>query len=170
MTMARAPFLRRLRHRDEGTAGAEMALVLPMLLALMFGGLEGAHFFWTEHVVIKAVRDGARYAGRQSFASYDCGAGTVASAKETAIQNLTRTGTPDGTGAAKVRGWTSNNTVTVTVSCIEDAGGAITDEDGRVIVVRVGANVAYPSLFATLGFATGGLSLPATSQTVVMGL
>ena len=50
-----------------------MALVVPLMLTLMFGGLEGAYYLWNEHIAIKAVRDGARFASRQPFTKYDCG-------------------------------------------------------------------------------------------------
>ena len=50
-----------------------MALVLPMLFALMFTTFEGGAYMWTEHKVVKGVRDGARYAARLPFDYYDCG-------------------------------------------------------------------------------------------------
>ena len=48
-----------------GAAAAEMAMVLPLLLALMFGVTELGRYFWSEHVLLKGVwqcnrRDGGR--------------------------------------------------------------------------------------------------------------
>ena len=69
--------MRRLRHLSSdsrASVAVEMALVVPLLITLMFGGLEGAYYLWNEHIAIKAVRDGARFASRQPFTKYDCGA------------------------------------------------------------------------------------------------
>ncbi len=89
----------RLRTDETGAAAAEMALVTPLLLIIMFGALESGKFFWDEHIVVKAVRDGARFAGRQKFADMACDGEP---ANEEAIKNLTRLGTPvdSGTGHA----------------------------------------------------------------------
>ena len=59
----------RLWTDRRGSAAAEMAMVAPLLIGIMFGSLQMGKFFWDEHQVLKAVRDGARYAARQSFAS-----------------------------------------------------------------------------------------------------
>ena len=41
--------------RDErGSPSAEFALILPALVALMFGSFEAGNFFWTQHKLIKA--------------------------------------------------------------------------------------------------------------------
>ena len=86
------PFLRNSR----GAAGAEMALLLPLLTVILFGGMETGHFFWTEHQVLKAVRDGSRFAARHEFSLFDCDAGTIDSDLVTDVQKLTRTGFIDG--------------------------------------------------------------------------
>ena len=57
--------VRRLAADRAGSAAAEMALVLPLLLVIMFGTFELGHFFYSEHIVQKAVRDAARYASRR---------------------------------------------------------------------------------------------------------
>jgi hypothetical protein len=51
-------------------AAAEMALVMPLLLTILFSLVEAGNYFYTEHVLVKAVRDGARYAGRQDFSFF----------------------------------------------------------------------------------------------------
>ena len=99
----------------KGSAAAEMALVMPLLLALGFGCFELGNYFWNNHIVGKAVRDGARYAARQPFVKLGCGPGVTDAATETNIKNVTRTGTIAG-GNARVRGW-DNSEVTVTVEC-----------------------------------------------------
>ncbi len=52
--------LRRLMGSNGGAAAAEMALVTPLLLIIMAGGLEVGNYFMDEHRLVKAVRDGAR--------------------------------------------------------------------------------------------------------------
>ncbi|MBU0554445.1 MAG: pilus assembly protein [Alphaproteobacteria bacterium] len=152
-----------------GVAAAEMAMVTPLLMVIMFGIFEAGNFFWNEHIVVKAVRDGARFAGRQSFADYSCAAVTN-SGVETSIKNLTRTGDAAGSGDARVSGWI-NDQVTVSVSC---SGGTTTGiYTGRASgapVVTVSATVPYNSLFGALGFDTAGLSVSASAQSPVMGI
>ena len=52
---------------QSGSAAAELALSLPLLLILMFGSFEVGNYFLSEHVVQKAVRD-AYAAHLRSFA------------------------------------------------------------------------------------------------------
>ena len=149
-----------------GAAAAEMALVLPLLIVILFAGFEGGHFMWSEHKVVKAVRDGARYAGRQSLDA--CTAGI---ANQDNIQILTRTGTLDPTAAPVVPGWTDNSTVTVSISC--DAGtttGIYKSQASGAPRVTVSASVPYPDLFGSIGFPTDGLILNAEAEAAVMGL
>jgi Flp pilus assembly protein TadG len=54
----------------------------------MFGSFEMGRYFLDEHVVLKAVRDGARYASRQRFTNFTCPAGTVNAGIETATRNV----------------------------------------------------------------------------------
>ncbi|QGN56351.1 pilus assembly protein TadE [Novosphingobium sp. Gsoil 351] len=163
-------------RNTSGAAAAEMALMLPMLITLMFGGMEGAYFFWAEHRVVKAVRDGARYAGRQSVDQYTCtGGGSIVQATKDRILKLTRTGTLDGTGTPLLPNWgdtaTSDTTVSVT-GCDTTSKGLFGDGvTGPVrVTVTVSADVPYTSLFILLGFPAGTLRLRASEQAVVMGL
>lgn len=156
-----------LRDRS-GVAAAEMVLVTPLLMIIMFGAFEAGNFFWNEHVVIKAVRDGARFAGRQSFSKYSCAAITDA-AVATQIKNLTRTGLTTG-GTARLSGWTDGQ-VSITVSC--SAGtttGIYINQVGGAPVVTVSTTVPYTPFFGTLGFDTTGLNLNASAQSAVMGI
>ena len=56
MTRALGLFL----HDTRANAAVEMALVAPLLLAILFGSVELGNYFMNEHELIKAVRDGAR--------------------------------------------------------------------------------------------------------------
>lgn len=165
-----------LLHNEQGAAGAEMALMVPLLIILMFGSFEMGHFFWSEHKIVKAVRDGSRFAARQPISQYPCTNSTITDTPlsdatlVTNIKNLTRTGTLTGTGTAKVSGW-DNTEITVTFSC---PATATTTGIYQGLVnaprVKVAATVPYPSLFGALGFNASGINLNAQAQSPVMGL
>jgi Flp pilus assembly protein TadG len=149
------------------SAAAEMALVLPILLVLMFGSVELGNYFLSEHVVQKAVRDASRYAARLPVTNFDCASGAMTDA--TPVQKLARTGDPTGT-TARLVDWTADSMTTVTVAC--DTSGTYTgiyrDFPMGVPVVTVTASVPYTSLFGTMGLG-GTLSLNATQQAAVIG-
>jgi len=50
--------------RCDGTAAVEFAVILPLFLFLILGGMDIAHKFYIEHVVTTASREGARYAAK----------------------------------------------------------------------------------------------------------
>jgi Flp pilus assembly protein TadG len=153
-----------------GAAAAEMALVAPLLIILMFGSMELGYYFYSEHVVIKAVRDGARFASREGFEKYSCPS-TIDSGVEADTKHVTRTNQVTG-GGARLPNWTSDNSVTVTLSCVDNSSatyGAIYDGLSGVPVVTVSATVPYASLFSKIGFDATNLQLSAKSQASVMG-
>jgi len=81
-----------------GSAAVEMALILPVLLALMFGSVELGNYFMNEHSLVKAVRDGARFAARQNFSTYSActgqpGGNTVSDTKNLVINGYLSGGT-----------------------------------------------------------------------------
>lgn len=149
-----------------GAAASEMALVLPLLLVLMLAGFEAGHFFYTEHKVIKAVREGARYAGRLPFNIYDCDSGSVGMADE--IREVTRTGLANGTGTNRISGF-SDEDITIELSCNGDFTQGLYTKVGSAPRVRVAATVGYPSLFGALGFTDEGTTVSAAAQAAVMG-
>ncbi|QPC98470.1 TadE/TadG family type IV pilus assembly protein [Qipengyuania soli] len=155
---------------ERGAAAGEMALLLPLLILMVFGAVEMGYYFYNQHQVVKGVRDGARFAARQSFVDINCTAGyTLPSATETAIKEVTRTGQPSG-GTTRVFGWVNSN-VTVAVNCPTTAlrTGIYRDEPNAP-VVTVSARVNFPSLFHGLGFLTNSYELYATQQAAVMGI
>ena len=164
--------LPRLVSDRTGTAAAEMALSLPILLILLFGSFELGYYFLSEHVVQKSVRDAARYAARLPMTSYpscDPVNGVTAAARED-IQKVARTGHPEGT-VARLQGWTADTMTTVTLTC--DSSGTYTgiysSFPNGVPIVTVSAAVPYPSLFGTVGLGDPGLMLNARSQSAVFG-
>jgi hypothetical protein len=150
-----------------GAAAAEMALVTPLLILLMAATFELGHYFLSEHVVQKSVRDAARYAARLPITAYP---GCVLSpAAESQIRKLARTGSPDGT-VQRLQGWTNDNMVTVQLSC---NGGLTTgiykDFPGGAPIIMVKASVDYPPLMGTMGIKLPVLKLNAASHTAGYG-
>lgn len=176
--------LRALLRDETGAAAAEMVLVLPMLVILMFGSMELGNFFLTQHAVTKQVRDGARYASRLTLAEpYSCAAGTnLATIFEDdeageKIVNVTKTGSVDGTAAGRFPAafWDACGTgepVTVSIRCVAEGTyqGIYSNLDGDIPVVTVAASVTYPSLFQTLGFDATDLCVRTESEATVAGL
>jgi Flp pilus assembly protein TadG len=158
-------------HDRRGSAAAEFALALPMMLALMFGGFEAGHFFWTEHKLVKAVRDGARFASRLPVEDLCDGATVVmTSATEDLIQNVTATGVLTD-GRSKVPGWDPND-VNVTVGCQDFVATGIytgLGEAAPMVSVSTGG-VGYPSLFGQLGFIDSTIQMNARASAAVVGI
>ncbi|MEZ5681353.1 MAG: TadE/TadG family type IV pilus assembly protein [Erythrobacter sp.] len=163
-------WLRAFLRDETGASAAELALLVPVLVLMLFSAIEMGYFFYSQHQVVKGVRDGARYASRQSFNVVNCGTGySMPAATKTAIQEVTRTGRPSG-GTARVPGWV-NADVTVTVTCPTTAvtTGIYADEPNAP-VVTVTASVDYQSLFDGVGVLTDSYDLNATQQSAAMGI
>jgi Flp pilus assembly protein TadG len=161
-----------VRDRN-GTAGVEMALVLPLLLVLMFGSFELGNYFLSEHVVDKAVRDAARYAARLPLADYSSCSVPSGEAAEQQTQRVARFGDPSGSGAARLVDWTADSMTTVTISCDTTSsygtGGIYADFPDGAPVVTVSTTVPYNTLFGMLGLGAVTLDLNARSQAAVIG-
>lgn len=154
---------------NKGAAGAEMALVTPLLIVIMFGAFEAGNFFWSQQIVGKAVRDGARYAARRPLTDYAGCAPSTSVRDDT--RNVTRTGRVSG-GTPRIANWTAATTVSVTMPAGCNAsfsGGIYRNNAGGAPTVTVSATVPYNSLFGTLGFTTATLNMRAEAQAAVMG-
>jgi hypothetical protein len=162
-----------------GAAAAEMALVAPLLIALLFGSVETGNYFMTEHAVAKSVRDGARYASRLPLAAnYTCPSSVNIPGP---IRNVTKTGSFDGTATGRfpAKFWdktkcnpkdlSDTEPVNVTVRCVPKASysGVWAGLGTDIPVVTVSADVSYTPLF---GFSAGGLCMHASSEAPVSGL
>ena len=164
--------LSRLIGCNRAAAAAEMALVTPLLVTLMFGSFELGNYFLSEHVVAKAVRDGARYASRRSFTDFTC-PNSVSSDVVDKTRNITRTGQVANGGTARLANWTTATTVSVTLSCTAISGGnysGIYKGMANVPRIKVSATVPYTSLFNSLGFSSSSLSLVSESEATVQGI
>lgn len=159
--------VRTFLHAQNGTAAAEMALILPVALALLFVTFDGAYYMLCEQRVIKGVRNAARYAARLDLSNYACPGGTF-SGNATSIQNLATTGRLTG-GSATVNGW-QNTAVRVSVTCSSGHGGIYEASGGNAPVVRVSTQVAFPSLMGSMGFTDQPVFIAAAAESPVVGL
>ncbi|WP_265587340.1 TadE/TadG family type IV pilus assembly protein [Sphingomicrobium arenosum] len=172
MIRALASTSRRLRRDDKGAAAAELALAIPMLLVLLLGAVELGNYFVSGHAVQKGVRDASRYAARIRYDDLSSSSCTFNSgtAFETAIKNVARTGSVDGTAEPRLNFWSDNSTLTVTLEC-DDTGtyaGVFSGFPDGAPRVRVNASVPYQSLFG-LPFLPKLLSVNADNQAAVFG-
>ena len=162
------PFLRLARDRS-AAAAVEMAMSLPILLALAYATFEMGNYFRTEHVVQKAVRDAARYAARLPMTNYPSCAPT--STAEEQIRRVARTGVPDGTQANRIHTWSADNMTTVTLTCDTSGtySGVFQAFPNGAPVITVTSTVPYGSLWGNLGFGAMNLSVYGRSQAAVFG-
>lgn len=162
----------RLFRDRRGSAAVEFVLSLPMMLALLFVGMEAGHFFWTEHKLVKAVRDGARFAARAQVEDLCDGAtADIDATLASEIRNLTATGQVADGGTSKVPGWDADDVV-VTVGCQQFvATGIYTDlgANGPLVTVSAGS-VAYPAILNSLGVLDNTVTISAESSAAVMGI
>jgi Flp pilus assembly protein TadG len=186
--MTRRPaLLARFARQTQATASVEFALMVPMLIIMMFGGLEFGHLVWTQHKLADAVRDGARYASRLPVHEVCDGSNSIiaGTAYEDDVKLVTLTGQlatrdalTDPTYWRAVRGWTAAQVI-VNVDCEKftaDADptvptGIYTDlgAPGPIVTV-VATNVAYPSLYNGFAGISGAIRLSARSNAAVIGL
>lgn len=179
-----------------GSAAAEMAMIAPLLLALLFGSVELGNYFYNEHKLLKSVRDGARYAARQQFANYaTCsGSAPTSGTPGTVFENtklVVRKGSlstaerdllPNWDGvAASCAGNPATGCFDVTMSCMAtladvttgnsmSLGGIYTNSTGAPTVV-VNTRLPYYSVLGkVMGFDSRGIYLNARQSAAVAGL
>ena len=171
--------MRRLAHhvlkQTDGVVAAEMALVAPLLLLLIFSAMELGNLFYNQHQLAKAVRDGARYAARQPFASYDMGACALTSDAESRTRRLVRTAQLASAGApSRLPNWIeADEPTTIDINVICDSTGTYTGvyalNDDVAAAVTVQASVPYTPLIGFAGVLSSA-TLNAESEAAVTGV
>ena len=151
-----------------------MALVAPLLCTILFGSVELGSYYYNEHILRKAVRDGARYAARQSFTLYTCSGapgGTVVADTQALVRTSLLSGGTDRFVDIQ------NGDVTLTTSCKTTEGGESMVNGiykGMATgapIVEVAATVDYsPVLGTAFGFSGVGFHMRASEQAAVMGI
>ncbi len=141
-------FARRERSlwRDQrGSALIEGAVLLPLLIALVFGVFEFSWLFYQQHMVAIGLHDAADYLARSPD---PCNAVSPAwKAEQQHAKNLAAHGSLSG-GAARVRGWTAQM-VTTKCSKIDNPvgrNGLSRFRGASVYVVTAATEFTYPSL------------------------
>lgn len=166
--------LRTFARSECGGPAAELALMLPLLVVMIFGSIEMGYYFYTEHQVIKGVRDGARFASRQSFEAINCTGADIPVDVAAKIREVTRTGRTAG-GTARVPGWI-NSDIQIALACVQggDGGATFTSgiyyEEPGAPIITITASVDYEPLFAGIGGIADTSKLNAVQQTAVMGI
>ena len=173
--MMRLPIL----FEQSGAAAAEMALVLPLLLTILIGSVELGNFFYNEHILVKAVRDGARFAGRQDFSYYSACSGSPTGTVVADTKALVRSSLRSG-GTNRIANLNDGD-ISVVASCavnatddaaaVENMSGIYRGRAGGAAMVTVTASANYtPIIGAAFGFSGIGFRLNASQQSAVMGL
>lgn len=141
--------------RDErGIAASEFALILPILTVLMFAFYEAGRMYWNYNIIQSSARDAARYAARLPVTCDGAGNGAFEDVNDTAeVQNLTRTGTVDGTADPVVSGWTDNSDVGVSIACVDNSAGDFTGlytDMGEIPTISISAAAPSGTMFGSL--------------------
>ena len=182
--------LPRVSGDRRGAAAVEMALVVPLLLALVTGTTEVGNYFMDSHILAKGVRDGARWAARQNFNQYSGCNGTAASVPTPGVAGsvnanaklIVRKGSLNANDSDLLPYWDDSNTsFSVTMACATTAGSSGTTMGGIYIgngtgtadvapAVTVTATLPYRPILASFGFKGTGISITATQQAAVTGV
>src|SRR5262249_32288566 len=138
-------FARRIWLDQQGSALIEGALVIPLLIALVFGVFEFSWLFYQQHLVAIGLHDATDYLAlipESCIAVSPC-----CKAEHQHAKNLASHGSLSG-GAARVRGWTAQM-VTTKCSKIDNAigpNGLSRFRGASIYVVTAATEFTYPSL------------------------
>lgn len=182
----------RFARAKRGNAGVEFALLLPLLVLLLFGGIELGRALHDFHVVNETVRDAARYLSRVpgvncpapgpgSFLDDPDSLYTAAQHQDRAIA-LAMTGDVDtATPAPDLLGYwnypADASSVTISVNCIDNplvAGvrefQGLYSNDDFVPHVVLTADVPFTFLFGELVAAEPTINITLSHNVAVIGL
>ena len=147
-----------LRRDRRGGSAIEFALIAPVLLALILAVTEVARFINQADAVEKSLRSAAAFAARSEI--------PLDGSVTATVQNLVRTGTPDGSGPFIVPGWAEGGASIV----VETFTAAVDGED--MDVIRLTATVPFvpltPGLVAMFGL--GALQIQTSHEQTHMGI
>lgn len=143
-------------HRQRGAALVELALIIPLLLLLTFITTEFGRAVYQYHVLVKAVRDAARYLSVQPPGTH-----------VTEARNLLVYGNLAGTGSPLVHNLALGNVPAATCCTWQQTGTA---PIFQTVTVRISGYRFLPlvsNVFGTaLGDAEGGINYPTVSATM----
>jgi hypothetical protein len=174
-------------QRTSGNAGAEFALILPLLMFLCFGAIELGRALHDYHVVNQTVRNAARLLSRTpaDCASVGQGAGVFQDGPVyTAAQQIERARALAMTGNTDTAAPASNllgywnypgdaaSTIVIRVDCIDNSAGAFQGlYNGATYVPHVffQANVPFTFLFGELVMPNATIDFNIAHNVVVTG-
>lgn len=166
-------WIHQLVQRNDGNAAAETALVAPLVVLLLFGAMELGNLFYNQHLLSKAVRDGARYAARQPFSDYaGC---ALSSDAEARTRRLVRTAQLASAGAdSRIPNWSeSDEPSTIDVNVVCDSSGTYTgvyvQNSDVAAAVTIEASVPYTPLIG-IPPSLSEVTLTAESEAAVTGV
>ncbi len=158
-----------------GNAGAEFALLLPLLAVLLFGGIEIGRLLHDYHVVRESVRDAGRYLSRVEA---DCSSASPfynAAEHESRAQNLALRGDVNSSAPYLLGYWTDPLSVDIAIDCSIDNSAdpkpyqGIYANDDFVPLVVVTATVPFTFLFGQLVTSSGTIDLILSHKVVSVG-
>lgn len=135
------------RHGQSGTALLEMAIVLPVSVALFIGVIEVGRAYFTRATGEKSIRAAVRYLTNLPASGICTTTGSPTGWGVLRAQNLALYGNVQGTGSVRVAGWSVGD-ITVTSSVCPIAAGAMIKISATVPFKAVGWQ--YMGLPATL--------------------
>jgi len=142
--------MRRFLTSERGSATVEAAIVVPVLLSLGLGAAETGNLVNEVHEMKSGLAAGARMLARAP----------APEAVETQAVNMAVTGTADGSGHARVGGWTAAQ-VDVSYRWVDNSAGLYTG-GAQVRIVRLDTTRPYRGLrLLTLA---GGINLTASHE------
>jgi Flp pilus assembly protein TadG len=138
--------LSEFRRSTSGAALIEFTIMMPILFSLAFGVTEFGRLIQHHHTVQKSMRDAARYLGRIDVDCATPGADWAAAVVN--AKNLAMRGSTLGTDPLILPYWSDAATITVTLTCFNNASGAYFDQDrgGVIPLVSVSAAVPYQDI------------------------
>jgi hypothetical protein len=153
------------RYSQRGQAVVELAVQIPIMLALLFGGVQIGRVYYIYHTLQKAVRGGAGLLARSGNVDYcNVSDATLADARNFIIYgNLQGVGppvveglTPDMIQILPERGMPDSTAVTQCLCAQQDADSCDASSGGRVpdfVVVNLGSGfpLQVPFAFIHLG-------------------
>jgi len=105
----------RCLRRQEGAAMVEFALILPVFLILVLGGMDLGHMFYVQHLITNASREGARFGAKYTGGSSPAPAAISTYIKSASGMNYDSFKLDGLTVTAAYSGTSPNRIVTVTV-------------------------------------------------------
>jgi len=141
--MSKKPISRFIGHIG-GASIVEFTLLFPIIISLAFGVSEFGRIIQHHHIIKKATRDSARFLARvQVGPQVTCPPTSAAwTTAVTNAKNLALKGSLSPSAANQISYWTDPNTVSVTINCLDNSGGAYYGQ-AYIPTVTVTAAVQY---------------------------